>query len=346
MVHHKYMLALPNTNNMMLNMNPTSNERECDHQHDGDQLQLQLPKTKGWLGSSALSLYQGFWYPSRVLPNIMVFQKHFQPHNQDIILASTPKSGTTLLKALLFSIVNRARYTPSNTPLLTTNPHQLLPFLEFTLYADAKAPDLTVATPPRLFSTHIPYASLPESIKCSECRIVYICRNPLDVIVSFWHFATRDHPERRSLWTMEDYVDKFCKGEQGFGPFWDHVLGYWKESLVKPEKVLFLKYEEMKEDTAAHVKRIAEFIRFPFSEEEESKGVVGEISELCSLGTLRDLEVNKSGKFMPNFDNKSYFRKGEVGDWVNHLSSSMVERINKVIEEKLSGSGLAFKSKI
>ena len=330
-------------------MNPTSTEHEgkIDHEHDDAQIQLhELPKTKGWLGSSALTLYQGFWSPSRIVPNIIAFQKYFQPHNQDIILASYPKSGTTWLKALLFSIVNRTRYTPSNTPLLTSNPHQLLPFFEFTLYADAKAPDLTAATPPRMFSTHIPYASLPESIKSSECRIIYICRNPLDVIVSFWHFATRDHPERGSLWTMESYIDKFCEGEQGFGPFWDHVLGYWKESLKNPEKLLFLKYEDMKEDTLVQVKRIAEFIGFPFSKEEEGKGAIVEILNLCSLRNLSDLEVNKSGKFMPNFDNKSYFRKGEVGDWINHLSSSTAERVNKVIEEKLNGSGLTFKLKI
>lgn len=142
---------------------------------------------------------------------------------------------------------------------------------------------------------------------------------------------------------MEEYVDKFCNGEEGFGPFWDHVLAYWKVSLEKPEKVLFLKYEDMKEETIFQVKRIAEFIGFPFSEDEEIRGVVKEISDLCSLSSLKDLEVNKNGKFMPNFENKSYFRKGEVGDWVNHLSLSMAERVSKVSEEKLKGSGLTFK---
>ncbi|KAF4393340.1 hypothetical protein CsatB_010000 [Cannabis sativa] len=306
-----------------------------------------LPKTKGWLGSSVLSLYQGYWCPSRIIPNIKLFQTHFQPQSQDIILASSPKSGTTWLKALLFSIANRSRYTLSNTPLLTSNPHQLLPFLEFNLYAEAKAPhdlgpDAPVTTP-RLFSTHLPHILLPESvIKSSECRIVYICRNPLDTIVSFWHFATRDRVESQSQWMIKDYVDKFCLGEQGFGPFWDHVLGYWKESLEKPEKVLFLKYEDLKEDIEVHVKKIGEFIGCPFSEEEEKKGVIGEISQLCSLKNLSDLEVNKSGKFMPNFDNKSYFRKGQVGDWVNHLSPSMAQHIIEIIDKKLGGSGLEF----
>lgn len=125
----------------MIMMNPiqssvaaTSKDTESDQQQVIDL--SQLPKTKGFLGSSALSLYQGFWYPSRIVPNVISFQTHFRARDDDIILASKPKSGTTWLKALVFSIVNRTCYTPSNTPLLASNPHQLVPFIEFTLFAD------------------------------------------------------------------------------------------------------------------------------------------------------------------------------------------------------------------
>ncbi|XVF24517.1 hypothetical protein REPUB_Repub13aG0134900 [Reevesia pubescens] len=308
-----------------------------------EELLVSLPKEKGWL-AAGLFLYQGCWYPSRILRNVITFKRHFQPLDHDIILASRPKSGTTWLKALIFSIVNRSRYTNCSTsPLVTKNPHELVPFIEFTLYDKKELPDLITIQSPRLFSTHIPYASLPVSIKeCSNTRIVYICRNPFDVVVSSWHFAAtgRNSLER----SMEDLVDSFCKGIEAFGSFWDHVLGYWKESLENPNKVLFLKYEDLKEDTNFHLKRLAEFIGFPFSMEEEKEGVIEEISKLCSLSSLKDLEVNKTGKFMPNFENKCCFRKGEVGDWVNHLTPSMVERLEKVIVEKLEGSGLSFQA--
>ncbi|XP_022764692.1 cytosolic sulfotransferase 15-like [Durio zibethinus] len=308
-----------------------------------EELLLSLPKEQGWL-AGGLFLYNGCWYPSKILRNIITFQRHFQAQDLDIILVSRPKSGTTWLKALIFSIVNRSRYTNySTSPLLTTNPHELVPFIEFTLYDKKELPDLSSIESPRLFSTHIPYASLPVSIKgCNNTRIVYICRNPFDVVVSSWHFAARG---RNSLErSMEDFVGSFCKGIEGFGSFWDHVLGYWKESLENPSKVLFLKYEDLKEDTDSHLKRLADFIGFPFSMEEEKEGVIEEISKQCSLSSLKDLEVNKTGKFMPNFDNKSYFRKGEVGDWVNHLTPSMVERLEKIIGEKFEGSGLSFQA--
>ena len=45
---------------------------------------------------------------------------------------------------------------------------------------------------------------------------------------------------------------------------------------------------------------------------------------------------------MHKYENKDFFRKGEVGDWVNHFSPWMKEKLSKVIEEKLGGSCLSF----
>ena len=50
-----------------------------------------------------------------------------------------------------------------------------------------------------------------------------------------------------------------------------------------------------------------------------------------------------NGRLPSGLKNSSFFRKGEVGDWVNHVNPSMVEKIKNHIEEKLSGSSLSFK---
>ena len=124
------------------------------------------------------------------------------------------------------------------------------------------------------------------------------------------------------------------------------MLGYWKESLERPQKVLFLKYEDLKDNPILHMKRLAEFIGVPFSIEEEKEGLIEEISRLCSINNLRELDVNKTGKFGSHFENKAFFRKGEVGDWVNYLTPEMVERLDKVIQEKMDGFGLTFKTSL
>ncbi|WRX11821.1 Sulfotransferase domain - like 2 [Theobroma cacao] len=97
--------------------------------------------------------------------------------------------------------------------------------------------------------------------------------------------------------------------------------GYWKESLATPNKVLFLNYEDLKEDAIFYIKRLVEFICFPFSIEEEREGVIEEIAKFCSFKILKDFDVNKKGKLSwSRPPNKSYFKEGKVGDYVNHLN--------------------------
>jgi estrone sulfotransferase len=37
-----------------------------------------------------------------------------------------------------------------------------------------------------------------------------------------------------------------------------------------------------------------------------------------------------------------FYRKGEVGDWVNHVSQEMAEKLESIVKHKLEGSGLVF----
>ncbi|KAH7536702.1 hypothetical protein FEM48_Zijuj03G0014400 [Ziziphus jujuba var. spinosa] len=291
-----------------------------------------------------LYLYEGCWVPFYAIRGLLASNFHFQAKDNDILLASLPKSGTTWLKALIFSIVNRHRFTFENTPVLNTHPHKLMYFLEFDHYQNGNLPkDLDQLPQPRMFSSHCHYDSLPQSIKNSECKIVYVCRNPMDNLISLWHFLRSHRHDEQAQ--MDESFEKFCSGAHGFGPFWDSILGYWKVSLEKPEKVLFIKYEDMKEDIVSQCKILAKFLGFPFTAEEEEQGVVEEIVRLCSFENLKNLEVNENaqGLFGAGPSARAYFRKGEVGDYVNHLSPSMIEKMEKLMKEKFGGTGLVFK---
>ncbi|KAI7757361.1 hypothetical protein M8C21_014175 [Ambrosia artemisiifolia] len=124
-----------------------------------------LPKEKGWLTES-LYMYQGYWFPSKNLISIgtlMASQDVFQANPTDIYLVTPPKSGTTWIKALAFAIVNRKRYTNISThPLLNFNPQDCLPFIENEILRNK--PTYTDPNSTRLFATHMPYTSLPQSI--------------------------------------------------------------------------------------------------------------------------------------------------------------------------------------
>ncbi|OMP05335.1 hypothetical protein COLO4_08917 [Corchorus olitorius] len=297
-----------------------------------------LPTEKDWVPGN-LYQYQGFWHPSKYLQKILTCQNQFQARASDIFLVTLPKSGTTWLKAMVFALVNRTTYDPKSTqhPLVSNNPHELFPFLEFEPRNDDNQVDSS--PPPRLIATHLPLVSLPESVKKSACKLVYLCRNPKDNFLSLWHWHFSNNPTTEK---WEETFEKFSRGVNLYGPFWDHALGYWKQSLENPERVLFFKYEELKEDPGNHLRKLAEFIGFPISKEEESFNVVDQILELCSFDHLSNLEVNRTGKLLSGHNKSSFFRRGEVGDWKNHLTPKMAQKLDEITKEKLGASGLTF----
>ena len=122
----------------------------------------------------------------------------------------------------------------------------------------------------------MPYVSLPSSIIDSRCRIIYVCQNPLDQFISNWHFPSK-LPWCKDPPALEEAFELYCRGIHVSGPFENHVLGYWRASLENRDKVLFLKYEDLKEDNNVCMKRLAEFLEFPFSVEEEEQGAAEEI---------------------------------------------------------------------
>ncbi|KAJ9175100.1 hypothetical protein P3X46_013682 [Hevea brasiliensis] len=301
-----------------------------------------LPRKENVLGAqrdSYIHEYQGFWCTPTLLEGIMSVQEHFTAQPTDIIICTHPKSGTTWLKALCFAILTRARFNDSSTnPLFTKSPHDIVPWLEmFYCFGGTRDPELP------LWATHIPYTSLPESIAESKCQIIYLCRDPKDLFISYWHFIGKLRGEAIPL---ELAYQKFCEGINLYGPCWEHALGYWKASLEFPERMLFIKYEDLMNDTFLYVKRIAEFMGCPFSAEEERQGFVKKVVDMCSFETLRNLEVNKgkvlnSGTGPFKVENNAFFRKGKVGDWKKYLTAEMGAQLDQITEQKLIGSGLS-----
>ncbi|KAH0857152.1 hypothetical protein HID58_085413 [Brassica napus] len=110
----------------------------------------------------------------------------------------------------------------------------------------------------------------------------------------------------------------FCNGAIFYGPFWDHLLGYWRRSLEDRRHALFMRYGEMKTEPRDQINKLADFLGCPFTRQEEENGFVDEVLDLCSLPNL----------------------SGEVGGSKNYLTPEMENKIEMIIQEKLQGSGL------
>ncbi|GAA0186248.1 transferase [Lithospermum erythrorhizon] len=113
-------------------------------------------------------------------------------------------------------------------------------------------------------------------------------------------------------------------------------------SLKNSVKVLFMTYEELQWEPSVLVRRLADFLGYSISAEEEDAGMVEAIVKLCSFQSLTSLEVHSSAstKLITRVENKVLFRKGGVGDWKNDLSVEMATQIDMITEQKFQGSGL------
>uniref|UniRef100_A0ACD5TAE0 Uncharacterized protein n=1 Tax=Avena sativa TaxID=4498 RepID=A0ACD5TAE0_AVESA len=271
----------------------------------------------------------------------------FTARPSDIVVATLPKSGTTWIKALLYSTVHLREHPvgSSDHPFNSLSPHECIKFFEYQLYTGNKIPDLDELPDPRIFATHAPFVSLPRSVLASGCKIVYVCRDPKDTLISLWSFVNKFRI-RRGLepLSVEATADFFCDGVTLFGPYWDHVLGYWSAHLAHPEQVLFFRYEEMRRDPEAHTRRLAEFVGCPFSlEEQEEGGAVDAIVKLCSFEHMISLQATMCGKtdaVIGAVDNSWFFRRGVVADWQNHLSLETARKIDAITEARFKGTGL------
>ncbi|KAH0857244.1 hypothetical protein HID58_085505, partial [Brassica napus] len=260
-----------------------SNVRDDEISEETKKLISSLPSRIDYQGNK-ICKYQGCWYFYNTLQGVLNFQRGFQPQDTDIILASYPKSGTTWLKALTVALLERSKKHSSDDadhPLLYDNPHGIIPFLEIDVYSESSSPNLAkFSAPPRLFSTHMPlhtiHARSPQALSLQDCVRVF---------------------------------EEFCNGTNYFGPFWEHILSYWRGSLEDPNYVLFMRYEEMKAEPRDQIKRLAVFLGCPFTKQEEDSGSLDKILDLCSLR--------------------------EVGDSKNYLTPEMENKIDMIIQEKL-----------
>ncbi|KAI3667352.1 hypothetical protein L6452_42407 [Arctium lappa] len=193
-------------------------------------------------------------------------------------------------------------------------------------------------------STDIYLCTLPKSgttwMKALMFALVNRTRNPKDVLVSLFHFTNKLRDKSRGIMTFEEAFEMFSNGVMPYGPHWDHVKGYYNASLEHPTRILFLIYENMEKDTMNNVKRLAEFLGCPFTKKEEAEGAVEDIVKICSFKNLK--EVNKHGNWRDDVPNHTFFRKGKVGDWSNHLTTEMSHILDQIVKEKFEGLDISF----
>lgn len=143
--------------------------------------------------------------------------------------------------------------------------------------------------------------------------------------------------------SFEEFAELFLNDSVPLAPVWSHYLKFW-EKRDEPN-ILFLKYEDMKRDCKGIVRKIAKFLEKPLTEEQ--------VDSICNFLSFDNMKKNPGCNMAPILDShlgKDFFkrsdttfiRKGEVGDWKNHMTPELSKRFDDWMEENTRGTGLNF----
>ncbi|XP_067007721.2 luciferin sulfotransferase [Anabrus simplex] len=264
----------------------------------------------------------------------------------DVVLVSYPRTGSTWAQEMVWLIGNDLDFERAKTvPQLTRSPllelSAVLSHEPGEWKKDLNSVESVQLLPsPRYLKTHLPWELLPTQLSTVKPKIIYVARNPKDMCVSFYHYCMLIHNLKGSF---EDFCELFLRDRAPMGPIWNHILGFW--SRRHEPNILFLTYEEMKRDLSGIIRTTADFLGKTLSEND-----VNRLEEHLSFGSMKknpavNLEPMLEKKNGPSFLRDSglhFIRKGEVGDWKNHMSSDLAARFDSWTEENLRGTGLRF----
>lgn len=193
--------------------------------------------------------------------------------------------------------------------------------------------------------------------KYAHGRVLFLVRDPRDVVVSFYfeqsrRFSKEDaaRQRRRHVVRLRRYLDRVRPYEGSISEFVREEVGsfrtileyynIWEENRNAVAAFHLAKYEDLKRDTAGELRRVVEF----FGMNGVSDETIANAVEFCSFENMRRMERDNAfntGKMAPTnkADNESYkTRKGKVGGYREYLTDEDVAWLNETMERQLNPS--------
>jgi len=254
----------------------------------------------------------------------------FEGRDDDVFICTYIKAGTTWVQQICHLLRNGGEQGDLSYA-------QSTPWLEAVtspILSQWEAPGHTIETinalpSPRFFKTHANIQDLPKGN--SDPKVIYVCRNPKDVLVSMLNHA-KDKPCFNYNGNFSHMLQFFMEGKCENGSWFKHVLDWFNASKSNP-KILFLHYEQMMDDPAVAITQIAEFIGIPLTPE-----LLETVKEKTSIQSMKQNTAVTSQ--MAKFGIKAHIRKGGAGGWRDHFTVRQNEAFDAVYLELMKDTGL------
>ena len=214
----------------------------------------------------------------------------------DVFLCTYPKSGTTWLGYLL-------------AQLLKESPDEQLGLDSFNRYV----PDVNTLYRRRAGLVGLAGLGDPRFMLCHAefdptlPRVVYVLRDPRDVMVSYWHYQRFLRPGH------VESLAEFLQRPAYFPCAWDaHVRG-WLLPRRHPN-LLVLRYEDMHADTAGVLRQVLDFAGLSV----EPAAIAAAVDQ-SRFSRMRAAEERFGVGDKAAGTDERFVRKGRVGSWQEEM---------------------------
>ncbi|XP_017511800.3 amine sulfotransferase-like [Manis javanica] len=255
----------------------------------------------------------------------------FEIREDDVFIVSYPKSGTVWAQHLLSLIYcEEYRKRTANVDTVYRVRH-----LEYS----PDPSDLDRSPSPRLFCSHIPYYLAPRGLKKQKAKIIYLYRNPKDVMCSFFHFSKMLSVLKPSA-NMEEFMELFLEGKV-LGSLWfDHIRGWCEHK--SHFNIQFIMYENMIKDLRSSTLKVCKFLGKELSKEDMDAVVSQAMFENMKSDPRANYENVLKRRHDLRRTDGHFLRKGTIGDWKNHMTVAQNERFDKIFQKEMKDFPLKF----
>ncbi len=202
--------------------------------------------------------------------------RDFWPYKDDVFLVSYPKSGNTWMRFLLANLL----YSDAG-PITFDNIAHYVPDIYMAMPADLQA-----MKHPRIVKSH-------EYFEPRYQTVIYLVRDPRDVAVSYYHHLIRVNrfDEQQGI---AEFVRAYTRGTIDMFGSWGENVGSWLGARQHDPRFLLLRYEDLLQDTAQGLAKIASLLGRTV---DNSKLV--SVVETCRPDNLRRLEKSRDWQAEP-----------------------------------------------
>lgn len=235
--------------------------------------------------------------------------------HDDLYVVSFPKSGATWMNFLMANI--HLRESKVDRAVTFFNVHDFIPDIHST--RDIRS-DILPFPGYRVIKSHAEYNPYYQ-------KVVYVVRDPRDVMVSFFHFL-------RGLGSFEGDISVLVRSPKyGINAWCKHVRS-WLALSPETQNLMFVRYEDLKKDTPSTIKGLYALLGHQVDD-----ALLQAAIEASSFENMRALERDYGYGGRDVSRTLKLMRKGEAGSWKEEVPRRDAEYIKQVAADWMAHFG-------